>query len=44
MTEKDAVKCANLSLERCWYVPVEVEVEEPLDWLDELVSTLVAND
>ncbi|MFQ6007213.1 MAG: tetraacyldisaccharide 4'-kinase [Woeseia sp.] len=34
MTEKDAVKCGGLQVERCWYVPVEVE--SPTDWLDEL--------
>ncbi len=43
MTEKDAVKCGNLSVERCWYVPVEVEVDRPQDWLDELHKMLTVN-
>ena len=42
MTEKDAVKYANLSIERCWYVPVEVAVDPPQDWLDELQTRLAA--
>ena len=42
MTEKDAVKYANLFIERCWYVPVEVAVDRPQDWLDELQSRLSA--
>ena len=40
MTEKDAVKFSGLSVERCWYVPVEVEVDRPQDLLDELQSRL----
>lgn len=40
MTEKDAVKCGDLNIECCWYVPVEVEVDQPQDWLDELQSRL----
>ena len=40
MTEKDAVKYANLFIERCWYVPVEVTVDRPQDWLDELQARL----
>ena len=42
MTEKDAVKYANLFIERCWYVPVEVAVDRPQDWLDELQVRLSA--
>lgn len=42
MTEKDAVKYANLFIERCWYVPVEVTVDRPQDWLDELQARLSA--
>jgi len=42
MTEKDAVKYGNLSIERCWYVPVEVAVDRPQDWLDELQTKLSA--
>jgi len=42
MTEKDAVKYANLFIERCWYVPVEVAVDRPQDWLDELQARLSA--
>ena len=41
MTEKDAVKCSGLSTERCWYVPVEVEVDRPQDLLNELQSRLL---
>ena len=40
MTEKDAVRCGELSIERCWYVPVDVEVDQPQDWLDELHKRL----
>jgi tetraacyldisaccharide 4'-kinase len=40
MTEKDAVKCSDIAVERCWYVPVEVEVEQPQDWLDDLCAKL----
>lgn len=40
MTEKDAVKCSHLSIERCWYVPVDVAVDRPQDWLDELHERL----
>jgi tetraacyldisaccharide 4'-kinase len=40
MTEKDAVKYGSLSIERCWYVPVEVAVDRPQDWLDELQTRL----
>jgi tetraacyldisaccharide 4'-kinase len=42
MTEKDAVKCSDLDVERCWYVPVEVEVEQPQDWIDDLCNRLSA--
>jgi tetraacyldisaccharide 4'-kinase len=42
MTEKDAVKYGNLSIERCWYVPVEVAIDRPQDWLDELQTRLSA--
>ncbi len=44
MTEKDAVKCADLKLGKCWYVPVTVEVDHPQDWLDELQKRLSVND
>jgi tetraacyldisaccharide 4'-kinase len=40
MTEKDAVKCANMTLENCWYVPVQVQADGPLDWLDQLHDRL----
>lgn len=40
MTEKDAVKCGGITVEGCWYVPVEVEVEQQQDWLDELYDRL----
>ena len=40
MTEKDAVKCKGISVDACWYVPVEVEVEQPQDWLDDLCRRL----
>ncbi len=42
LTEKDAVKYGNLSIERCWYVPVEVAIDQPQDWLDELQTRLSA--
>lgn len=42
MTEKDAVKCADLSVKRCWYVPVEVAVDQAQDWLDDLCEKLSA--
>jgi tetraacyldisaccharide 4'-kinase len=41
MTEKDAVKCSGLSVERCWYVPVEVEVDHPQNLLNKLQSRLL---
>ena len=44
MTEKDSVKCADFTVAKCWYVPVTVEVDQPLDWLDELQERLSAND
>ena len=44
MTEKDAVKCGELTVDKCWYVPVRVEVDQPQDWLDELQKRLTAND
>ena len=44
MTEKDAVKCADLKIGKCWYVPVTVEVDQPQDWLDELQKRLSGND
>lgn len=28
MTEKDAVKCEHLGLERCWYVPITAELPD----------------
>jgi len=28
MTEKDAVKCRNLGLGNCWYIPVTIEMPE----------------
>jgi tetraacyldisaccharide 4'-kinase len=43
MTEKDAVKCRDISLKRCWYVPVEVEVEQGQAWLDDLCRRLTAS-
>jgi tetraacyldisaccharide 4'-kinase len=43
MTEKDAVKCGGIDTERCWYVPVEVEVDRPQAWLDDLQASLSAN-
>lgn len=42
MTEKDAVKCVGPAIDRCWYVPVEVAVDQPQDWLDELQTQLSA--
>ena len=44
MTEKDAVKCGDLRVSKCWYVPVRVEVDQPQDWLDELQKRLSVND
>lgn len=44
MTEKDAVKCGRLKVDKCWYVPVTVEVDHPQDWLDDLQERLTAND
>ena len=44
MTEKDAVKCGDLEVDKCWYVPVRVEVDHPQDWLDELQERLSGND
>lgn len=44
MTEKDAVKCAALDVDNCWYVPVTMEVDEPQDWLDDLHARLTVND
>jgi len=44
MTEKDAVKCADLRIDKCWYVPVRVEVDQAQDWLDELQERLSVND
>ena len=44
MTEKDAVKCTDLQVSKCWYVPVRVEVDQPQDWLDELQKRLSVND
>ena len=44
MTEKDAVKCRDLKVDKCWYVPVRVEVDQPQDWLDELQQRLSMND
>jgi tetraacyldisaccharide 4'-kinase len=44
MTEKDAVKCAALEVDKCWYVPVTVDVDEPQDWLDDLQARLTIND
>jgi len=43
MTEKDAVKCGNLNVANCWYVPVRVEVEQPQDWLDDLQKRFSVN-
>jgi len=40
MTEKDAVKCSDLTIPRCWYVPVEVAVDQSQDWIDELCDRL----
>ena len=42
MTEKDAVKCANLSLSpRCWYLPVEVAASRALgEDVDNLLGNL----
>ncbi|MFQ5983419.1 MAG: tetraacyldisaccharide 4'-kinase [Woeseiaceae bacterium] len=40
MTEKDAVKCGDVNIERCWYVPVEVNIDRPQEWLDELQSAV----
>lgn len=40
MTEKDAVKCSGVTAKRCWYVPVEVAVDERQDWLEELCAKL----
>ena len=42
MTEKDAVRCGNLAISNCWYVPVEVAVDRPQDWLDDLFAKLSA--
>ena len=44
MTEKDAVKCGDLKIGNCWYVPVDVEVDQPQDWLDDLQHRLTAKD
>ena len=44
MTEKDAVKCAELKVDNCWYVPVRVEVDQAQDWLDDLQERLSVND
>ncbi len=42
MTEKDAVKRVKLPHEDCWYVPVELSLDEQLAsaWLDQLESRL----
>ncbi len=42
MTEKDAVKTGKLPHEDCWYVPVELTLDEQLAsaWLDQLESRL----
>ena len=31
MTEKDAVKCQNFSLDNVWYLPVKAQIEEAFD-------------
>jgi tetraacyldisaccharide 4'-kinase len=42
MTEKDAVKCAGMVLENCWYVPVTVKFPNAArsNWLEELNAML----
>ena len=40
MTEKDAVKCREIADERCWYLPVEVSMQDNSGWLDDLVSRI----
>jgi len=31
MTEKDAVKCMELDLENCWYLPIDAELEKSFE-------------
>ena len=33
MTEKDAVKCQQFSVENCWYLPIEARIESEFDRL-----------
>jgi len=33
MTEKDAVKCHQFTLENCWYFPIEAKIEREFDHL-----------
>jgi tetraacyldisaccharide 4'-kinase len=33
MTEKDAVKCSNLGLENCWYMPINAQLEKSFERL-----------
>jgi len=40
MTEKDAVKCAGFAHSRCWYVPVDVTLDDGDAWVDELANRL----
>jgi len=40
MTEKDAVKCAGFAHSRCWYVPVDVALDDGDAWVDELANSL----
>jgi len=40
MTEKDAVKCARFAHSRCWFVPVDLSLDEGDAWVDELANRL----
>ena len=42
MTEKDVVKCQELGVTNCWYVPIEIVVEEMefAGWLEHLENCL----
>lgn len=38
MTEKDAIKCKNIALNNCWYLPVKAVVEE--DFIEQVIEKL----
>jgi tetraacyldisaccharide 4'-kinase len=42
MTEKDAVKCVRLGVERAWYLPVSAEIEGAAGLLAQITARLAA--